>query len=281
MSERFSLSISALLPGVPPLERAGRAVDLGYRTLETWWPWPQPVPGPVAMGEFVSSFVEAGARLHLLNLWEGDASHGGRGLAGLPDAGEVFWANAAAAVELGSALGARYLNVLAGNVGPRGRAAGLEVLESRLVALAALAQPAALGLVVEQLNATDHPDYLLTEPDEVLAVVRRVRPQVSVDIGMLADVYHLAHSGVDPAGFIAANEADIGHVQLADYPGRGRPGTGMLDMAGILDSVKVGGYRGFLGLEFLPATDDPLQLESPDRLWLQLTAPLMKDVPRE
>lgn len=272
MTERFSLSISAVFPDIPLLDRAGRATKLGYSTLEAWWPWPEADPDQAKVDEFVASFVEAGARLHLLNLCEGGIAFGGRGLAGVPEAADDFWSNAERAIELARTLGARYLNVLAGNVGPLGRETGLAVLERRLRGLAPLARSAGIGLVVEQLNAHDHPDYLMTRPEDVLALTRRVRSQGNPEVGMLADIYHLARTDIDPVAFMAENAAEICHVQLADFPGRGRPGTGELDIARIVYSLESNGYTGLLGLEYVDAAGGAAKLGPPEILWRQITA---------
>lgn len=273
MSARLSLSISILFAGVPLLDRVGMAARSGYRILESWWPWPAVVADKDDVDKFVATFALEGARLHLLNLCEGDLAHGGRGLAGVPEAEDDFWANARAAIELGTALGTSYLNVLAGNIGHQGRAVGLEVLERRLAALGDLAAAAGIGLVVEQLNPHDHPAYLLTDPAEAIALIHRVRLRTGGEIGMLADVYHLARSGVDPVGFVEQHVGDIRHVQLADYPGRGKPGTGGIDIARVLQSLELNGYEGIVGLEYIPGPDDPEQLAVPEQLWRELAGP--------
>ncbi|MGO4430644.1 TIM barrel protein, partial [Streptomyces sp. MCAF7] len=67
---------------------------------------------------------------------------------------------------------------------------------------------------------------------------------------LLADLYHLAVNGDDVAGVIAAHADRIGHVQIADAPGRGAPGTGELDLDGLLADLQTVGYTGWVGLEY-------------------------------
>ncbi|WP_344571284.1 TIM barrel protein, partial [Streptomyces caniferus] len=43
-----------------------------------------------------------------------------------------------------------------------------------------------------------------------------------------------------------------GHVQIADSPGRGAPGTGSLDLAALLARLQKAGYDGWTGLEYKP-----------------------------
>jgi hydroxypyruvate isomerase len=49
----------------------------------------------------------------------------------------------------------------------------------------------------------------------------------------------------------------VGHVQFADHPGRGAPGTGTLDLWALVDRLAALGYDGAVGLEFLPAGPTP------------------------
>ena len=52
---------------------------------------------------------------------------------------------------------------------------------------------------------------------------------------------------------IAAHAARVGHVQIADSPGRNEPGTGTLDIAGHLAALTAAGYDGYVGLEYKPS----------------------------
>jgi len=69
---------------------------------------------------------------------------------------------------------------------------------------------------------------------------------------MLCDGYHLTVNGDDPVAVIRGHADRIGHVQLADAPGRHQPGTGTLDVEGVLGSLAEVGYAGWIGLEYVP-----------------------------
>jgi hydroxypyruvate isomerase len=263
---RLSLAISLLAGDAPPADRVARAVRSGYRVLESWWPWAEPAPAPAELDAFVAALADHDARLHLLNLTEGAERWGGRGIAGLPDAADDFRANSAAALELGARTGVRWFNVLAGNIPPQGRAAGLATLEERVLDLARRAAPAGIGLVIEQLNPRDHPDYLLLDPAETAALVGGWAARADGEVALLADVYHLTGSGADPEAFVAEHAALIGHVQLADFPGRGRPGTGGIAIGRILAALDDAGYSGMIGLEYLPDG----ALPAPDAFWKEI-----------
>jgi hydroxypyruvate isomerase len=58
--------------------------------------------------------------------------------------------------------------------------------------------------------------------------------------------------GEDLAGVLAAYRDRIGHVQIADVPGRGAPGTGSVAFGTLLGQLAGLGYRGRVGLEYKP-----------------------------
>jgi hydroxypyruvate isomerase len=125
----------------------------------------------------------------------------------------------------------------------------------------ALAAQAAHGidaiLLVEALNAPEAPQYGLLSSKDAVAVVDAVNALTGLgNARFLADFYHLARGGEDPAKAIAAYADRIGHVQIADDPGRGYPGTGSLDFPALLGQLDAAGYQGLVGLEYkaLPGT---------------------------
>lgn len=59
-------------------------------------------------------------------------------------------------------------------------------------------------------------------------------------------------NGEDLSQVIKAYAAKTGHVQIADNPGRGAPGTGSLPLERLLDELTEAGYDGWVGLEYKP-----------------------------
>lgn len=74
---------------------------------------------------------------------------------------------------------------------------------------------------------------------------------------LLADFYHLAVNGDDVDAVIARHLTRISHVQIADAPGRGEPGTGQLPLRRWIDDIHTAGYHGWIGLEYRSAGADP------------------------
>ena len=56
---------------------------------------------------------------------------------------------------------------------------------------------------------------------------------------------------------ITGNLEKIAHVQLADVPGRHQPGTGEINFGNVLKALEEAGYKGYVGLEYLPQGIDP------------------------
>jgi hydroxypyruvate isomerase len=99
--------------------------------------------------------------------------------------------------------------------------------------------------------AVDEP-YPLRLAADAAAVVGRARAAGAENTGILFDLYHLATNGDDIDGAIAAHASRIAHVQIADVPGRGEPGSGRLDLDGYLSRLERAGYDGWVALEYRP-----------------------------
>jgi hydroxypyruvate isomerase len=53
----------------------------------------------------------------------------------------------------------------------------------------------------------------------------------------------------------------IGHIQLADNPGRNEPGTGEINYPWLLQRLDQLGYGGFVGCEYKPAAETKAGLD--------------------
>ena len=69
------------------------------------------------------------------------------------------------------------------------------------------------------------PRYPILTAADALAVIDRAHGAGADNIRLLCDLYHLAVNG-DDLDDAVRNVGPIGHVQIADAPGRGEPGTG-------------------------------------------------------
>lgn len=107
-------------------------------------------------------------------------------------------------------------------------------------------------LVLEPLNQQDHPGAFLSSSDEGFAIVREVN---SPHVKLLFDVYHQQISEGDLTRRLVQNMDLIGHIHVADVPGRHEPGTGEINYEHLFGVLREQGYRGFVGLEYRPRVD--------------------------
>jgi hydroxypyruvate isomerase len=254
--QRFNVNLSILFTELPLLERPAAAAAAGFTAVELWWPWPgSPAPEPSELGALRAAIEAAGVRLAGLNLYAGRLPGPDRGALSLPgEESARFRANIDVAVAFAGSLGCTALNALYGN-----RVEGVDPDEQDALALENLVLAARAAdrigavLLVETLNERESPDYPLVSAAAGAAVVDKVNAATGLgNTRFLMDLYHLAMNGEDLPGVIAAHAGRTGHVQIADSPGRGAPGTGTLPLEELLDRLAGAGYEGRVGLEYKP-----------------------------
>ena len=119
-----------------------------------------------------------------------------------------------------------------------------------LKALAPLAEAAGVTLVLEPLNIyVDHPGYFLNRSDIGFKLVREVN---SPRIRLLYDIYHMQVMEGNLIDTLMQNLDLIGHIHVADVPGRHQPGSGEINYANIMKSLREAGYNSYVGMEFEP-----------------------------
>ncbi len=245
----YDVNLSILFTELPLLDRPAAAAKAGFDAVEFWWPFATPTPVDADVEEFVTAIQDAGVRLVGLNLFAGDMPAGDRGVLSIPDRGAEFRANVPVAVDIAAQLGCRALNALYGN-----RVDGVEPSEQDALAaenLAFAAQAAAaIGALVLVEPISGAPHYPLLTAADALAVIDRAGEP---NLRLLADLYHLTVNGEDLDAVITAHTGRIGHVQIADAPGRHEPGTGSLDIHAHLAQLAANGYAGHIGLEYKPS----------------------------
>jgi hydroxypyruvate isomerase len=253
---RVDANLSLLFADLPPLARPAAAAAAGFDAVELWWPFDGPEPAAHEVDDLVDAFGAAGVRLVLLNLWLGDPSAGHHGLLSVAEEQAAFRANVGAAADVVRRLGGTIVNGHYGNVPPGADRAALDQLAMANLAFAAdRIEAAGATLVLEALNPTDFPRYGVHHVREAVRLVRAARLQTGAPIGILFDVYHVVAAGDDPLAEIAAVGPEIAHVQIADVPGRGRPGSGTIPFDRVFGALDAAGYAGFVGLEHRPSTD--------------------------
>lgn len=250
---RYDVNCSILFTELPLLQRPDAVRAAGFDAAEYWWPFAAAVPGDREVDAFVSSLRNAGVHLAGLNFFAGDMAAGDRGLLSWPGRAAEFRDNAEVVVAIGDQLGCRAFNALYGNRDPASAPGQQDelALGNLVFAMDAVAKIGGTVLVEAVSGAERYP--LRTAADAVAVIDRANRAAVPANCRFLADLYHLTVNGDDLAAVIAAHAPLIGHVQIADAPGRGAPGTGDINFAARLGQLADAGYRGWVGLEYKPA----------------------------
>ncbi len=240
----FDLNLSLTMPALTWRERFDSAARLGFGAVEFWWPEAAIRPALPRLA------ADAGVQVVHFNLDGGDLAAGERGLLNDPARLPAFRAGVPAALDLAHALGCRRLHALVGRLRPDApRAAQLARAADTLAWLCAQAAPAGITILVEPLNTWESPGYLLTSTAEALAFIERVG---APNLALQYDVYHIQRMEGHLAATIQTHGARFGHIQLADAPGRGHPGTGEIHFPSIFAAIVASGYSGYVGLEYVP-----------------------------
>ena len=108
-------------------------------------------------------------------------------------------------------------------------------------------------IVVEPLNTrVDHPGYFLPTTDGGIAIVNAVGiPNVK----LLFDIYHQQITDDDVIRRLTRQIEYVGHIHVADNPGRREPETGELDCERICAVIADLDYDGYVSGEFMPNGD--------------------------
>ena len=243
---QFAANLTMLFNEVPFLERFEKANKAGFKAVEFLFPY------PFAATEIKQKLDQNQLKLVLHNLPSGDWDAGERGIACLPDRQAEFREGVSKAIEYAKALGVNQLNCLAGKA-PAG--ADQKTLHSTFVENLRYAaqelKKANIRLLIEPINTFDIPGFFLNTTKQATHILEEV---ASDNLFVQYDIYHAQRMEGELANTIEKNLAKIGHIQLADNPGRNEPGTGEINYAYLFKFLDRIGYQGWIGCEYKPAT---------------------------
>lgn len=227
------------------LDRFRAAAAAGFRGVEYQFPYAH------ASAEVAARLTDNGLEMVLQNLPPGDWEAGERGIACHPGREAEFRDGVERAVEYARAVGCTRLNCLAGVAPP-------DVPDARLRAtlVANLAYGAerlareGMTLLVEAINTRDMPGFYLSRSAQAQSIIDEVG---APNLRFQYDVYHMQIMEGDIVRTLRERLDHVGHVQIADNPGRHEPGTGELNFAYILAALDEAGYAGWVSCEYVPA----------------------------
>ncbi len=246
---RFAANVSMLFTEYAFLDRFDAAAEAGFGAVELQFPY------AFSAAAICQRLATSGLPLVLHNLPAGDWAAGERGIACHPDRVEEFRAGVALGIDYARALGVRQLNCLAG-IAPQ--AVSGAQLHATLVANLAFAADAlqahGMRLLLEPINTFDAPGFYVNRTGQALAILDAVgAPNAFVQY----DVYHAQRMEGELVGTLQRCLPRIGHIQLADNPGRHEPGSGEINYQFLLDWLDHAGYSGYVGCEYVPQNVGP------------------------
>jgi hydroxypyruvate isomerase len=249
---RFAANLSTLFTDAPLIERFGRAARAGFSAVELQFPYELPA---AAIREQLDA---CGLQMVLHNLPAGDFAAGDRGIACDPARAAEFRAGVPRAIAYAQLLGVPRLNCLAGKMpaGVDDAALRRTFVDNLRFAAAALAD-AGLVLLVEPINRYDVPGFYLHRTAQAIELLDEAG---AANAFVQYDIYHAQRSEGELAATLQRWLPRIGHVQIADNPGRHEPGSGEIHWPFVLAHLDRIGYAGWVGCEYFPAarTEDGL-----------------------
>ncbi len=228
------------------LDRFEAAAQAGFKAVEYLFPYEYEV------NQLADLLKNNNLKQVLYNLPAGDWTKGERGIAILPDRVDEFQEGVGYAIEYASTLGCTQVNVLSG-IAPKGADPDklLQTFIDNLHFAAVKLKENGIRLVIEAINTRDIPYFFLCGTQQSLDIIAACG---KANIKLQYDIYHMQIMEGDLAPTIEKNLSSIGHIQLADNPGRHEPGTGEINYPFLFNFLDNIGYKGWIGCEYIPAT---------------------------
>ena len=237
----FSANIGFLYSDLPFLNRIEAAARDDFDGVECHWPYDIPA-------EHVRTTLERFDKTMLgLNTSPGNLASGEFGLAALPERAAEARDAIRQGVDYGAIIGARNLHVMAGNSdqGPEAE----NTFRENLLFACDLAAQSEMTVLIEPLNAKDHPDYHLQTVDHAVSIVGDLDRS---NLKLMFDCYHVGRTQPDEFSCLKTLIHFIGHIQVAAVPHRDEPDRGDTDLLSVLKAFRSVGYDGWIGVEYRP-----------------------------
>ncbi|QQA43473.1 hydroxypyruvate isomerase family protein [Pelagovum pacificum] len=237
---RFCANLSLLFTDLPMVERVSAAAAAGFEAVEILFPYEENA------AELSRALKASRLKLALINAPPPNYAdpEGPRGFAAVPAAKDRFRSDFRRTLRYAETLGVERIHLMAGVAEGADAAA---VFADNLAWAAATAPNR--QLTIEPINSDDMPGYFLDDFAVAVAVLQDIgAPNLSLQF----DAYHAHRIIGDVIGTWNAVAPLVGHVQVADFPGRHEPGTGVIDFPGFFAAIDASGYDGWVSAEYHP-----------------------------
>lgn len=255
---KFCANLTLLYNEVPFLERFALAAADGFKAIEIQFPYDTPI------ADIQQQLAQHDLHCVLINVPAGDLMQGGEGLACVPAKIAEYSAVLVECLYYARALKVEYVNVLAGRcLVEDKRVFYLDTFYKNLLKTVETLAPFGIKTTFEAINTRDMPGFLISTTKHMLTTLDKVQhPSLKAQF----DVYHMALMAQDIEGFLQQHSDKIGHIQLADIPDRGEPGSGKLNFPAVFKAIMASDYEGWLAAEYKPTMETSKSLNWMKRL---------------
>ena len=244
---KFNANLSMMFQEFEFLGRFSQAQSAGFTGVEVFFPY------DFEPDTIRNNLEQHALELVLMNAPPGNFDAGDRGFACIPTRTGEFQDSIDTAIRYATALDCRRLHCMA-RLKPQH--APTEVAEQTFIHNIQFAADQAIShgidIMVEPINIRDMPNYFLNYSSQATDLIKRIDRQ---NVKLQYDIYHMQIMEGDLAHTIQSLLPMIGHMQLADTPGRHEPGTGEINYSFLFDHIDRCGYQGWIGCEYRPRTD--------------------------
>ena len=260
---KLAANVSLMYTELPFLQRFAAAAADGFTAVEIQFPYDTPIR------DIQQALSDNHLNCVLINVPAGDLMQGGEGLAAVPGKTAEYAAALVECLSYARALKVSCVNVLPGRChDAANQAAYLRTFKSNLVKTADSLAPFGITTTFEAINTRDMPGFLISRAEQMTDIIAELRhPAIKAQF----DIYHMALMGCQVCDFISRHVVDIGHIQFADVPGRGEPGSGDLDFSSIFRCIEHSGYQGWASAEYRPTRRTPQTMQWKRELAAALT----------
>ena len=237
-SYRFSANLGFLWKDQSLPDAIIAAAQAGFDAVECHWPYDT---NSVELREALND-----VDLPLLGINTEIGDIGMFGMSAVPGKVELARDAIIKSLDYASAVGSSAVHVMAGRAqGPDAQDVFLENLNFACMH----AQPRNIKILIEPINSVDVQGYFLNTPDQASQIITAVNHP---SLKMMFDCYHVVKMGLDIMTSFTQHQPDIGHIQFAGVPMRGRPDQGIVNYHQIFQHMQNLGWNGFFGAEYKP-----------------------------
>ncbi len=241
---QFTANLSVLFTELDFLDRFKAAKKCGFKAVEIQFPYSFPAL------EIKQALQENQLNLVLFNINADDLLQGGEGLAAVPEKKEVFNASVQQCKSYATILQPEAINVLPGRCNDSKRSTEyLTTFIDNLTLTLDTFSPLGIKTVFEAINTQDMPKFIIHNGQQMIDIVEQINHPM---LFLQYDIYHMQMMNEKIVQFINQYSHKIGHIQFADSPGRGQPGTGSINYQQIFTRISESNYSGWVGAEYIP-----------------------------